>query len=103
MSYLAKPGSMTAHIFKEVGTRWVDGLEVRVLEALCPAFFPNPHEVSYWPRTQIGRRRRRVCASTALASPVAGRWTSFVTLRGTGNSRASSPSCGIVLADGRPG
>lgn len=66
MSYIAKPGSMVAHIFGSPGERWDDGLEVRTLEAKCPAFFPDPSKTAYFVSTlQVGRRRRRVCQHCA--------------------------------------
>lgn len=66
MSYIAKPGSMVAHIFDEAGTRWDDGLEVRVLEAMCPAFFPEPSKTGYFiGALHLGRRRHRVCQHCA--------------------------------------
>lgn len=66
MSYIAKPGSMVAHIFHESGEHFVGDRMVRTLDALCPAVFPEPRETAYFIGTlQIGRRRRRVCQHCA--------------------------------------
>lgn len=66
MSYIAKPGSMVAHIYYRSSSRIIGGVETPALEALCPAFFPNPQTTSYFVGTlAASRHRRRVCRHCA--------------------------------------
>lgn len=62
MSYIAKPGSMVAHIFKKVDRPLVGAAR---LDALCPATFPELSKVAYFVTLDSGRRRRKVCEHCA--------------------------------------
>lgn len=65
MSYIAKPGSMVAHIFKRTGLDYRGpGDAVPSLYALCPAIFPEPSKTAYFVRT-LNVGRRQVCQHCA--------------------------------------
>jgi len=67
VSYIAKPGSMVAHIFNRPGLYYRGpGDAVPSLYAKCAASFPEPSKTAYFVNgLQVGRRHRRVCRHCA--------------------------------------